>query len=124
MKTSFSSFYPYTDYLDSDHPSFYHIETFDNGIYWNLKLIHTRSGDTIDSINLEGHIRDVHPIWYNHLVIQARFNREDYVDDITDEKVAEIKAYHDTQNTTRLEDFITHHNATYLDTPMYAQVAY
>lgn len=77
----------------------------------------------VDRINLEGRIRDVSSIWYNHPVINYVFNRSDWNDDATDEDIAWIKEFYDARNKTRLEDFITEHNSNIQDTALYERLA-
>jgi type IV secretory pathway component VirB8 len=77
----------------------------------------------VDRIDLQGHIRDVSPIWYDHLVFNYVFDRKDWRDDATEEQIAEVKAFYDSRNTTRLEDFIAEHNSSFQDTAMYERLA-
>jgi hypothetical protein len=73
----------------------------------------------IDRINLMGHIRDVSPVWYDHLVLNYVFDRKDWRDDATEEQIAEVKAHYDARNTTRLEDFIAEHNSNIQNSSIY-----
>lgn len=112
MNTSFSSFYPYTLDLDSDHTSFYHVETFDNGLVYQLCLIHTASSMIIDQLSLERKcsLENVHSIWHNHKVITARYDRNDYIDSASEEELIKIQQYFDSRNQMTVVEFLNDHN--------------
>lgn len=112
MKTSFAKFEPFTLDLTNDHPDFYHISVFDNGIRWELRLVHTLSDRVYDALNLEYRISldSIDPIWHEHKVIQRVFNREDWNADADEESIEFIKAECNARNQTCLADFILEHN--------------
>ena len=112
MKTSFAKFEPFTLDLTNDHQSFYHIEVFDNGIRWELQLVHTLSCMVYDSLNLEYRISlsSIDPIWHDHKVIRSPFNRDDWNADAPEETIEFIKARCEVMNQMSLEDFILDHN--------------
>lgn len=120
MRTSFSSFYPYTEYLDSDHPSFYTVHQFSDHLVWELQLVHTRSNIVIDRLSLMGLVTEIHPIWNDHLVLNYIFDIKDWNTELaTEEQIAEVKAHYDARNTTRLEDFIAEHNSNIQNSSIY-----
>jgi hypothetical protein len=123
MNTSFEHFEPFNIDLTSDSPSYYRIENYSDGHRWELRLIDIHANMTVDTINLEGHIRDVSSIWYDHPVINYVFDRSDWNDDATEEDIAWIKEFYDARNKTRLEDFITEHNSNIQDTALYERLA-
>lgn len=112
MNTSFEFFNPYTLYLDSDHPSFYHIKTYDNGLIWRLYLVHTASDEIVDTLSLEGrcHLDNINPIWHDHKVIQSVFNRADYIDDAPQDVLDTIKAQMEANNQMTVVEFLKDHN--------------
>ena len=112
MNTSFASFYPYTIDLDSDHPSFYHIETFDNGHVYRLHLVDTKINMVIDTLSLERKcsIDNVHFVWHNHKVIQSVFNRAHYSEDAPQDMLDTIQASMQANNQKTVVEFLHEHN--------------
>lgn len=123
VNTSFSHFEPFTLDLTSDLPSYYSVHNYSDGHRWELRLYDIHADMIIDTIDLQGHIRDVSPIWYDHLVLNYVFDRNDWNDDATEEEIAWVKAFYESKNKTRLEDFITEHNSSFQDTAMYERLA-
>jgi hypothetical protein len=123
VNTSFSHFELFNIDLTSDSPSYYRIENYSDGHRWELRLIDIHANMIVDRINLEGRIRDVSSIWYDHPVINYVFNRGDWNDDATEEQLAWIKDFYDARNKTRLEDFITEHNSNIQDIALYERLA-
>jgi len=112
MNTSFAKFEPFTYDFTPDHPSFYHIETFDNGVSYRLDLVHTRSNDTVSMLSLEGKcfLDNIDPIWHNHKVIVANFDRDCYTQDAPQEVIDEIKQQFEARNQMTVVEFLKDHN--------------
>ena len=112
MNTSFEFFNPHTIDLDSDHPNFYRIETFDNGRVYCLQLIDKQIDMVVDSLSLEHKcsLDNIHPVWHNHKVIQSVFNRADYIDDAPQDALDMIKAQMKANNQMTVVEFLKDHN--------------
>lgn len=91
----------------------YHFEESDNGVSWNLRLVHTRTDETMDVRNLDGtiiDIKNIDPVWYNHTVKVNLFRDSDWKDP-NHPVVCEMREQARKDNTIRLIDFCKKHNA-------------
>ena len=100
------------DHIFNNGANSYHIETFDNGIRYQLLLVHTRSGNIVDSHNLDNCLmrpESVDPCFYNHKVIRSKFNKEDW--NTTDPVVLkQLEDHYKSLNQQSLIDFLKEHN--------------
>ena len=90
----------------------YHFEESDNGISWNLRLVHTRTDETMDTRNLDRALVDINNIdtvWYNHPVKITHFCASDWKDP-NHPIVCEMREKARKDNTIRLIDFCKKHN--------------
>lgn len=91
----------------------YHIEQFDNGIRFELRLIHTNSDRCVDHLNLEWgtiSLEHIDPVFYNHKVIKSRFNRSDWNEDACPHVLKTIKDRMNENNQQSLIDYVKEHN--------------
>jgi len=106
MKSTFSEFHI------ADNVNNYTIETFDNGVLWQLRLVEKSTGDIVDSLNLERSIimSGILPIWLDEKVIQSKFNRQEWSDEAPEEALQIVKDMCNQRNNSSLREFINEHN--------------
>lgn len=112
MSTSFQKLDPLDNIFNKGANS-YHIEVFDNGIRYELRLIHSSSESVVDSINLEWgkiSIDSIDSVFHNHKVIKGRFNRADWTDDACPNALKSIENKINENNQQSLFDYIIEHN--------------
>jgi len=91
-----------------DNPQDYHIIETDNGMSWDLRLIHSKTSNIVDVIDLDGYIRDIDPALLDHVVISSVFNPSDW--NTQDPEVLKtLKEKSDSKNLV-FRDFIRLHN--------------
>lgn len=112
MSTTFQKLDP-LDYVFNNGAQSYHIEQFDNGIQFQLRLIHTKSGKIVDSHNLEWGLmlpEFVDPAFYNHKVIKGKFDRSDWNEDACPYVLKTIEDQINAGNQQSLIDYLKEHN--------------
>ncbi len=112
MTTTFQKLDP-MDYIFNKGASSYHIEVFDNGIRYELLLVHTSSGKTVDSHSLHNCLmcpEFVDPCFYNHKVIKGKFDRSDWIDNACPYVLKTIEDRINANNQQSLIDFLKEHN--------------
>lgn len=91
----------------------YHFEVTDNGVKWGLRLVYTRTNETVDYRNLEDSLvrpSGIDPVWYNHTVKVNQFC-ESHFSDPDHPLVREMREKADKDNSITLIDFLNQHNA-------------
>ncbi len=91
----------------------YHFEVTDNGVKWGLRLVYTRTNETVDYRNLEDSLvrpSDIDPVWYNHTVKVSQFC-ESHFSEPDHPLVCKMREKADKDNSITLIDFLNQHNA-------------
>jgi hypothetical protein len=101
------------DYVFDNGADSYHIEQFDNGVRFELRLIHSKSGKCVDSHNLEWGLmlpQFVDSAFYNHKVIKGVFDRTEWNDDACPHILKIVEDRINANNQQSLIDYLEEHN--------------
>lgn len=90
------------------NPSEYHIIMHDDGMSWDLRLIHSKTSNIVDVIDLDGYIRNIDPALLDHIVISSVFNPSDW-NTQDPEVLKRIQEFSNSKNIP-FRDFICKHN--------------